>query len=93
VTATRQLLKRKRRTSGIQVAQVALAAQLDAWRDQLTANEYAVLVDLHGRRLDNERERLARNWRAAAEPMQRGGRATARRSGQPVQPEEEDLAA
>jgi hypothetical protein len=47
--------KRRHRTTGIQAAQVALAAQLDAWRDQLGADEYAVLVDLHGRRLDEER--------------------------------------
>jgi hypothetical protein len=86
------VVTRRQRTTGVQAAQVALAAQFDAWRDQLGADEYAVLVDLHGRRLDNERERLARNWRAAAEPMERGGRATARRSGQPVEPGE-DLAA
>jgi len=43
--------------TGIQAATVAHAALLDTWRAQFSPEEYAVLLDLFARQLENERER------------------------------------
>jgi hypothetical protein len=52
-------------TTGVQVATLAIVAQLEALRDQMGAREYVVLVDLVGRWVDEERRRIRfslRRW-------------------------------
>lgn len=48
------------RVTGLQAALVALNAQLEAWRQQMSPREYAVLRDLLLRRLTAELERQKR---------------------------------
>lgn len=50
------------RVTGLQAAQVALAAILTAWRGQLSPREYAVLLDLLARQLEHEQR--AGRWAA-----------------------------
>jgi hypothetical protein len=47
------------RTTGLQVAQLGLAAQIQAWRGQLTDREYRTLLELHVRHLARELTELA----------------------------------
>jgi hypothetical protein len=42
--------------TGVQAAQVAFAALLEAWRQQMSPREYEVLLDLMRRRLERELE-------------------------------------
>ncbi|MCL4291383.1 MAG: hypothetical protein KJ051_14085 [Thermoleophilia bacterium] len=51
------------RVTGLQAAQVALAALLAAWQRQLSPQEYAVLLDLLARQLEQEQQRAGR-WAA-----------------------------
>ena len=48
------------RVSGFQAAQLGIASQLRAWREQLDPREYAALVDILGLFLERERRRLER---------------------------------
>ena len=55
------------RTTGLQVAHAGLLALLQRWHEQLSADEYAVLVDLVTRYIALERqrsERARRRWAA-----------------------------
>ena len=53
------------RVTGLQAAQVGLAALLEGWRSQFSAREFAVLIDLLARRLEAERdERARKRWAA-----------------------------
>lgn len=45
------------RVSGLQAAQLGVVAQLEAWRAQFSAREYAVLLDLIARIVAAELER------------------------------------
>jgi hypothetical protein len=54
------------RATGLQAAQVAHSALLDAWRRQMSPREYATLLDLLGRRVDRERAGLPARLRRAA---------------------------
>jgi hypothetical protein len=47
------------RVTGVQAAFAAVSAQLEAWRQQMSPREYAVLLDLLARRLERELERNA----------------------------------
>ncbi len=51
------------RVTGLQAAQVALAALLAAWQWQLSPREYAALLDLAARIIEREQERAGR-WAA-----------------------------
>jgi hypothetical protein len=51
------------RTTGLQVAHAGLAALLERWRQQLSPQEYATLIDLLGRWLEVERKRVERSHR------------------------------
>jgi hypothetical protein len=44
--------------TGLQAAQLGLAAQLRALSEEMTAREYGALVDLHARFVERERSRL-----------------------------------
>src|SRR5215208_6704340 len=46
--------------TGVQAATLAIARLLEAWREQFSAREYAVLLDLLARRLERERDERAR---------------------------------
>ncbi len=48
------------RVTGVQAALAGFAGQLDRWREQFGPREYAVLLDLLGRRLERELERAER---------------------------------
>jgi hypothetical protein len=45
--------------SGLQTAQLGVVRLLEAWREQFSPREYAVLVDLLARWLEAERLRAA----------------------------------
>jgi hypothetical protein len=54
-------------TTGVQVATLAIVAQLEALRETMGAREYAVVIDLVGRWIDEERRRIRfslRRWAA-----------------------------
>ena len=46
--------------NGLQAAQLGIASQLRAWREQLAPREYAVLVDILALFLERERRRIDR---------------------------------
>jgi hypothetical protein len=48
------------RATGLQAAQAALLAQLEAWRGQLDDREYGALAESVGLWFDRERTRIAR---------------------------------
>jgi hypothetical protein len=53
------------RTTGVQVATAALAAQVKALRELMAPREYVVVLDLHRRWLERElrrNERALRRW-------------------------------
>jgi hypothetical protein len=50
-------------TTGLQAWLLALVSQLEAARGQLDGREYRTLIDLAGRWLDSERDRLAQRPR------------------------------
>jgi len=51
--------------TGVQAATLAIARLLEAWREQFSAREYAVLLDVLARRLERERdERARKRWAA-----------------------------
>jgi hypothetical protein len=51
------------RVTGLQAALAALVAELERWRDQFGPREYAALLDVFGRWLEQERERAGRACR------------------------------
>jgi hypothetical protein len=51
--------------TGLQAATLAVARLLEGWREQFSAREFAVLLDVLGRRLELERDEPARKRRAA----------------------------
>lgn len=56
--AGRRVSARPARVTGLQAAQVAFAAELDAWAAQFSAREYAVLLELLAATLERERRRV-----------------------------------